>query len=120
LKLAGQPIEHECLLAAERWVRHPDDANRRACLPLSETAGLATPAGIIAIGVFYSGGSLAPPEYDPVPPKETLTGQMVMGALILAATREPKLAAARYATMLSLGRDVARGLSTWEESQSRV
>ena len=58
------------LQAAERWVADPSDANRRAAHPAAEAAGVGTPAGAAAIGVFLSGGSLAPvnlPACRPLP-----------------------------------------------------
>src|SRR5690606_18599095 len=54
--------------AIENWLREPSDQNRRAAMEAGEVADLATPAGCVALATFFSGGSIAPAEVDPVPP----------------------------------------------------
>ncbi|MDB5306032.1 MAG: hypothetical protein JWO38_234 [Gemmataceae bacterium] len=96
------------LAAAEKWVKDPSEANRRAAGDAADLAGHGAPAGCLAAGAFWSGGSLAPPNLPPVPPRDDLTGQAVAGALFLAVAGLPAPAAARQ-RFLAAGADIASG-----------
>src|SRR5262249_33109419 len=50
------------LQAAVKWVVEPSDANRRAAQAPGEADNFATPAGFVAMAVFWSGGSLIGPQ----------------------------------------------------------
>jgi len=103
------PAPAAALAAAERWVKDPSEANRRAAGDAAPLAGYGTPAGCLAAGAFWSGGSLAPPNLPPVPPRDDLTGQAVAGALLLSAVADPPTAAAARQQFLALGADLAAG-----------
>lgn len=100
--------------AAREWVLDPNEDRRRAAFAAAETAGFASPAGSAALAVFLSGGSLGPPNIADVPPAESLTGQSVAGAVMLAAVvSEPQKAPTRYAKFLADGVEIAKGGLPW-------
>jgi hypothetical protein len=102
------------LAATERWIAHPDDANRRAAMEAAEAADLGTPAGCAGLAAFFSGGSVAPPEAPATPPGEHLTARAVSGGVMLAAvTGEPERAAEKYKAFLQQGLDVAARVGAW-------
>jgi hypothetical protein len=108
------PAARAALDAARAWVIDPEDEVRRAAFPAAEAAGLATPAGCIAMAAYLSGGSLAPPQFAAVPPDDRLTAKMVASALKLAAViKEPEKAPEKYAAILRIGLEVADGRRPW-------
>jgi hypothetical protein len=107
------------LETARAWVIDPTDARRRASLPAAEAAGMGTPAGCAAAAVYFSGGSLAPPDHPVVDPPDDLTGLMVANALVLAAViKEPEKAAEKRSAFLRTGLEVAEGRRPWPWSDS--
>jgi hypothetical protein len=112
---APAPASVAALQAAEKWVSNPTDENRRAAMPVAQTAGLATAAGAAALAAFVSGGSLAPANIPPVPPADTLTAQAVSGAVLVAAVeRETEKAFDKFRRFLAIGIEVANGTSRWD------
>lgn len=85
------PEEEAALAAAERWVTEMSDESRRSAFVAANAAGIGTAAGSVALAVFYSGGSLAPPDAPPVAPDEFASASLVAGCIILA-TIHPDLA----------------------------
>src|SRR5262245_7840565 len=71
--------------ATERWIAQPTEENRRAAYAAGEVAEFSTGAGCTGMAVFFSGGSLAPPNCPAVPPGDFLTAKAVAGAVIFAA-----------------------------------
>ena len=116
-KIAGPnpSASHQAAIeGAELWASDPTEANRRAAMPLAETAGLGTPAGCAAAAAFWSGGSLAPPELPAVPPADHLTAHGVASAVMLAAVNsEPEKAPEKYDAFFELGLGVAEGRLRW-------
>ena len=104
------------LTAAERWVRDPSEENRRAAMPAAQATDYATPSGFVALGAYFSGGSMAPPEMQqPVPPADHFTAQSVRGAVMLAAVaKEPEAADEKYRRFLQMGLDVAYRRLHWD------
>jgi hypothetical protein len=99
---------------ARAWVIDPTDNHRRAALPAAEAAEFGSPAGCLALAVYFSGGSLGPPQFQAVPPGEHLSAHMVTCALTLAAViSEPEKAPEKYATFLDLGLEIADGRRRW-------
>jgi hypothetical protein len=76
--------EEAAIVAAERWVTELTDETRRDALNAANAAGVGTAAGSVAIAVFHTGGSLAPPDSPPVNPKEFASAPLVAGSVILA------------------------------------
>jgi hypothetical protein len=101
--------------ALRAWVADPSDANRRACHSAAEAAGLEHPASLIAASVFFSGGSLAPPDLPEVAPKPNLRGDLLASALELAAVRvHPERAADTFARFVALGLETAEQPEPWK------
>jgi hypothetical protein len=104
LQAVATPAHEQALAACDAWLKQPDDERRRAAFTAAEKAGLDTPAGCAALAVFFSGGSLAPPNVQAVPPADYLTGRTVGNAIVLAVvSREPHKAAEKFRHCLSLG-----------------
>lgn len=113
-KVAG-PAQQAALEGAESWVRKLDEPSRRIACDLCDSAGMMTPCGLVAMSVFYSGGSLGPPDIDPVEPEETLTARICAGALTLCAVREEyeqELAAQEQIVMTGI--EIAKGAEGWD------
>jgi len=103
------PASAEVLSAAERWVRQPTDENRHAAMRAAE-ADMGTPASMVGVAAFMSGGSIAPIGLEAVPPPEHITGTMVASAVILSAVSpDPLQAPAKYRTYLARGIEIAKG-----------
>ena len=84
---ADPSVETQVRAAAEEWVRKQTDELRRAAMKQAETAGFASPEAWAAVGAFWSGDSMAPPEAPKVPPQPHFTGLAVAGSVALAAAR---------------------------------
>lgn len=99
-----RPENLAALQAAETWLAEPSEANRRAAMQAAEILEFHTPASWAAVAVFWSEGSLAPPDVPPVPPGEHLTAVAAAAAVTLAAVlTEPEKAADKYKTFLAQG-----------------
>ena len=111
LSAAANPAaETVALTAAENWVFKPSEENRRACFAPAQALEFATPAAYAALAVYWSGGSLAPPDAPVVvPPGDALTGTAAAAAALLAAAREPAAVKAHYQTLLRQAVDIANG-----------
>jgi hypothetical protein len=102
--------------AAERWAAAPTDDNRRASFAAAEAADFGTPAGCAGAAAFWSGGSMAPPGLQAVPPGEHLMPGAVANAVQLATLlHEPEKAAEKYRLFIALAADVAAGKNRWKE-----
>jgi hypothetical protein len=107
------PTHIAALAVAEKWLQDPSEQNRRAALSAAQDAGMGRPAGLVAIGVFFSGGSLAPASVPTVPAGEHLTAAMIAGAVIQAAYQNCDDGKERLKAFLTKGSEVANGLSRW-------
>jgi len=106
---APQP-DAEALVAAEAWVRKPEEEFRRAAMAAAEAAGFRSPEAWAAVGAFWSGGSMAPQGQPVVPPADHLTGVAVAGSVSLAAVRRaPEKAEATLGRFVQSGLDIAAG-----------
>lgn len=76
--------ETAAISAAELWVTELSDETRRAAFVAANAAGIGTAAGSAALAVFYTGGSLTPPDAPPVTPAEFAAAPLVAGSVILA------------------------------------
>lgn len=92
------------LTAVDQWLADPNEEHRRAAMTAAEAVGFGTPAGCAALAVFWSGGSLGPPNVPVIPPGEHLTSQGAANAVILAAVlEEPEKAPAKFHCFLEAG-----------------
>ncbi|OYW31289.1 MAG: hypothetical protein B7Z15_07710 [Rhizobiales bacterium 32-66-8] len=97
--------------AAEDWVYDPVEPKRRVCFAPGEALKFETAGAYAALGAFWSGGSLAPPEVSlVVPPGDGLTGAAVAASVILCCVPGPaKSTGARHAAAFAIGTDIANG-----------
>ncbi len=104
----------DSLQAAEGWVIDPNEEHRRKAEATATVSGLDSPAGCAAMGAFFSGGSLAPPNVPEVPAAGHLTGHVVSGGVMLGGVRtEPEKAPEKYKKYLEVGLQVADGTARW-------
>lgn len=104
------PAVRAALEAAEAWVYRPSEETRRAAMDKAAASGFRHPAAWAAMGAFWSGGSMAPPDLPAVPPAEHFTALAVAGALGLAAVmKEPAQAQAKRRLFIDQAIDIANG-----------
>ena len=112
---APNKVEDEALRAAVGWAIDGGEASRQAALAPGQAAGLATPAGCLALAASWSAGSLSPHGLPPVATPEDVTGRLVRGAVLLAAVQGDALAfRERYREFVHLGAEVAAGSLRWD------
>jgi len=105
--LAGEAQVRE---AAEEWVRKPSDEHRRRAMKQAEAVGFGSAEAWAAVGAFWSGDSMAPPEAPKVPPQPHFTGLAVAGSVALAACRGPASRRdARLQRFLGSAKDIMAG-----------
>lgn len=81
------PGEQRAFDAALGWAAEPSEENRRLAEHAAEANQYNGPASWLALGAFWSDGSLAPPDLPAAPPPAGLTAQALAAALVLAAAR---------------------------------
>ena len=113
----SRPEEEACWAAAEAWVYEPGDGQRRAAYAPAHALDFSTAGAYAALGVYWSGGSLAPPETALViPPGDALTGSAVGASVLLSCVPGPaREIAARHEAALAIGFDIANGGSGLDE-----
>lgn len=91
------PGSAEALKAALLWVQDPTEPRRRAAQAAAETSAETGAARLAALAAFYSGGSIAPLDCEPLPAPRDAAGRCAAGAVLVAAAcaREPATALAR-------------------------
>ena len=84
---------------AEKWVREPNESNRRAAFEFANAGGYKSAGAWVAAAAGWSGGSLAPASQEtPVPPADHLTACAVVAAInMLAALVNEKFESRRAA-----------------------
>lgn len=93
---ALEPEDRAGAALAEKWVREPSEANRRAAFAFAQAGGYASLGAWLAAAVAWSGGSLAPASQEtPVPPAEHLTARAAVAAINLLAAQQPERFEAR-------------------------
>jgi hypothetical protein len=84
------PVEVDrCLKAAVAWLREPSETARREAYMAGQEAKITTPAGNLAMAVFFEFGSLAPLGQPEVPAKPHLMPQALGAAITLAIKQSP-------------------------------
>ena len=108
--------DQQALDVALEWIKTPDEDHRQPAMAAAERTNCETAAGLTAMAAFFSGGSLAPPDYEPVPPGELLTAQTVGNSVILAGIGETSSETDKnYPALVELGLSVANGESELPE-----
>lgn len=95
----------------EEWVYNPCEENRIKTQSIAEKLHYATAGSYGAIGVFWSGGSIVPPETGQVvPPGPHLTGTAVAASIIISCSKgDPAQLSTRQNQALVIGMDIAYG-----------
>ncbi len=107
--------EAAALRAAVAWVQGPGDEPRRNAGAAGEAAGLARPAGGVALAAFWSDGSMAPPGLPAVPPPPGLAARTLAAALNLALVEAaPDVRPGLPRLFVRLALEVARGENRWK------
>ena len=85
----ADPIDRSACSAAQRWLKDPNEENRRAALELADRLGYATPGAWLAAAAGWTGGSMLPVGQAEVPPGPGLPGIAVAASVKLAAAADP-------------------------------
>ena len=108
--LESAPVLAASLTAGESWVFKPSEENRQTALTAGEQAGFGNASAFAAHAAAWSGGSITPPDFDPVEPADDLTGKAVHCAMELAIYGGPPPGIKdRVALFLAMGLDIAKG-----------
>jgi hypothetical protein len=83
----------DALLAAEAWVRAPEEEQRRAALQIAASMDTGVATTWLARAAGYSGGSVAAEDSAPVRPSPDATAINLKAAVILAIVEHPMTAA---------------------------
>jgi hypothetical protein len=105
----SQKEKDEALEAANAWIKTPGDQTRFAA---KEAAGKATKGDskLLAMAVFMSGGSLAPPGAPETPPPKYSSQKMIAGSVqVTVVSHEPVKANERYKKALKMGKALDGG-----------
>ena len=89
--ILGPSGADEAMQAVEAWVRAPEEERRRAALDIGNAGDRKRPTTWLALAAGRSGGSVAPPDKDPVAPRPVDCAQAANAAIVLAiCTTNPK------------------------------
>jgi hypothetical protein len=66
-----------------QWCRKPDDSLRWKIFEQAKVAGFGTPAGALALSLFWSQGSMSPEGAEPIYPDPTISSNMLQSALLM-------------------------------------
>ena len=105
-RIPPKPRDRETLDRALRWLDDASDEQRRATMAAAENAGTTSAERLLGMAVFFSGGSIAPPELEPILPPESSCGRFAALAVTAAAYRVPDPRAA-LDEALELGEQIA-------------
>ena len=101
---AAQSARQTALQATQAWIAAPDETKRRAAKEASDNAGLETPEGVLAMAVFFSGGSVAPEAAPEVPAPAHACHKLSAGAVLLAVVADkPESASQRFQEAIQQG-----------------
>jgi len=112
-----KPSAHEqaAIEAVEQWLADPTDPRRRAAMQAAEAATYGTPAGCCALAVFFSEGSIAPPDCPNVPPPEGLAARSIASTVTLCGLSVPPEQANEAADrFVARGMEIATAPAPWE------
>jgi hypothetical protein len=104
------PAIVDALKAAETWVYKPTEENRWAAKEVGEKAGYDKPACWVALGAFWSSGSMVPAHLPQMLPGPAFTANAVSGAVMMsAALGDPNAAPGLYKLAIEDAVDIAGG-----------
>lgn len=86
LRLIAHPASAQLLDEMQRWYAQPDEKLRWQIFRHAEILGFDTPAGALALSLFWSQGSMSPEGLEPVYPEPHLSAEMRRCVLLMLAT----------------------------------
>lgn len=96
------------------WVTAPSESLRRRIMELAQATEMNTAAAWAGVTVFWSHGSMAPPNAPAVPPGPELPGKALSGSVILASVvKSPEKAPSRRASFVEMAQSIASGKRLW-------
>ena len=96
------------------WLRDPSEANRQALDAAARDIGIATPQGQLAMGAFYSEGSMSLPGQPEVAPEPWLTAKHVASVVVAASKMgKPSEVVERQRLFLVLAAELTKGQLPW-------
>ena len=97
------------LTATLRWIDNPEnDEVRRDAGELAEQVAATSPGKLLAHAVFFSGGSIAPPQYPALQPAPDVCSKFAYSAILIGAYTLPDPQAAMRQA-LNLGEAMISG-----------
>ncbi len=93
--LAGDGPRPQALKSALLWVQDPSESRRRAAYDAAEAADDCSAEEMLALAVFFSGGSIAPDGQPPLAPPRQVAGTFSAAAIKIGVT-ESKDAGANF------------------------
>ena len=100
----------ESLAAAGKWLQKPDDASRWEAKRATDQSGISSAGDCVALAVFFSGGSIAPPEAPETPPPPYFAQRLAADSIVIAVfSHAADRATERYKQALAMGRKLDVG-----------
>jgi hypothetical protein len=97
----------EPLEASEQWVKAQGDPARRAAKTAADKAKTRGASYLVAMAVFFSGGSITAPEAPEAPPPKYAAQKMIAGGVQIAVVSyQPEKAPERYKRALAIGKEL--------------
>lgn len=92
----------------QRWIDDPDEENRRAIFELTHEADSEWPETLLALSIYFSGGSIAPENLESIQPDPMVCVHLGVGALQAASVSSAK----KNPNFLDNALDLANKLAT--------
>jgi hypothetical protein len=103
-----KPSQMAALRAASMWLQDGGEETRRHAEAAAADAPNGSAEALLALAVFYSGGSIAPEDVDAVPAPREAVGRFALGAILTAVAEHPDSKTAMM-KCLTLGNSIAAG-----------
>ena len=108
--IVGPSSENDpALRAAEAWVRAPEEENRRVALEIGGAGDQNSATTWLALAAAWSGGSMCPPDVQPMPAPVWACAKAVNAAIALSTISEPSAVADRLKACAEAGIRFAEG-----------
>lgn len=78
---------HELLQVVQAWLADPSEERRRAAWNAASRIEQSSPEKLLACAVYFSGGSIAPEDCEPVQPVPHVCGRLAATAILASAYR---------------------------------
>ena len=85
--LGGSVKDDPCVQAAEDWVRHPEEDQRRRTLDFALQCDREEPVTWLALAAGWSGGSMTASNQHPVPAPPDLAAKSVRAAVLIGLSK---------------------------------